>query len=133
MASKRRRALATAQEHRRISLIDDLAEFDSFRNELLPALRQALKDGKSAEDIYSMASAAAAARAVTIAVKEEDSGKALAAIKEILDRDKGKAKERQEVTHKLEKLPEEQLDALLLSKLGSLEEGEADTDEALAH
>jgi hypothetical protein len=99
--------------HRRI---DDLIAFEEFQEEILPALRMALKEGKSAEEIYKMATAAAAARVVTIAVKEQDSSKALAAAKEILDRDGGKAVERKEVKHKYSELKDDELDALLLSE-----------------
>lgn len=101
--------------------LDQLAAFEEYQDEVLPKLREALKNGAKAEDIYQMAMGVAAARAVSIAVKEKDSSKALAAIKEIMDRTAGKATERKEVSHRLEKLPDEQLDSLLASKLDELE------------
>lgn len=88
-------------------------------------LRQAITEAWPAEKIYKMAEAHAAARNVTIALTEEDSGKALSAIKELMDRSKGKATEKQEVTHTYSKLKDEDLDALLESKLKE-EESERD-------
>lgn len=119
-------------QDRAASLLDDLSEFNNFRSEILPVLRKALKGGTDAETIYKKFQAYAAARAVSIAATEVDSAKALYAIKDILDRTQGKAKERQEVTHKLSSLPEEQLDAILLSKLKNQQEGD-ETDEKTKH
>lgn len=124
MAKKRLRG--ESPSYRAAKAIDDLAEFEDFKESILPVLRQALKDGLTAEEIYAKYQAYAAARAVSIVALEVDSGKALAGIKEILDRHGGKARERTEVTHKLEKLPEEQLDSLLLSKLKEVEHEDED-------
>lgn len=97
--------------------LDTLSEFEQFRKEILPALRRDIKAGLSNEEIYKKYQAHTAARSVTIALTDPDSGKALAAIKEIHDRGTGKPKERQEVTHRLDKLADEQLDALLQTQL----------------
>lgn len=105
------------QDSAMAKLVDDIAEFNKFREEILPVLRQALASGLSAEEIYNKFQAYAAARAVSIAATELDSGKALSAIKDILDRTQGRAKEKAEIVHKLEHLPDEQLDSILLSKL----------------
>lgn len=113
----RRRPRDNNAEIRIAKALDDLAAFEEFQAELLPALRGAIQAGKTADDIYKMAEAMAAARAVTIAATEKDSGKALAAIREVLDRSKGKATERREIAHKYEKLKDEELDALILSEL----------------
>ena len=53
-----------------VRAIDKLAAYEEFQQLVLPGLQKALKEGASAEDIYKLAEAAAAARAVTIAVKE---------------------------------------------------------------
>lgn len=124
----KRRPKSNKVENRMVSAIDNLAAFEEFQDEILPELRKMLKVGASAEAIYKKATAVAAARAVSIAVRDPDSSKALSAIKEILDRSGGKATERQEVSHKLEKLPDEQLDALLLSKLQEADEHVEDED-----
>jgi hypothetical protein len=60
-----------------------------------------------------------------IAMTDKDSGRALSAIKDILDRTQGRAVERTTTTHKFEKLKDEELDALLKSRLKEV----ADTDE----
>lgn len=116
-----------------VNAIDDLREFHKFREEILPQLRKALLRGDDADTIYKNFQAYAAARAVSIAAQEVDSGKALAAIKDILDRTQGRAKERSEVTHKLSSLPEEQLDAILLSKLKGTNTEENDDDKDTKH
>lgn len=113
----RKRASPDATQHRAAGLLDDVTAFEDFRASILPVLRDALKQGMDADTIYKKFQAFAAARAISIAATEIDSSKALSAIKDILDRTQGRAKERSEVTHKLSSLPEEQLDAILLSKL----------------
>jgi hypothetical protein len=65
----------------------------------------------------------------TIALKSEDDAKALAAIKDILDRTQGKAVEKIETTHKLAGAADSELDALLLTKLKDSAGGEAEDDE----
>ena len=101
--------------------IDELAIYDEMMTGVLEGVRNDLRKGLSAEDILTKYSAVAAARIVTIASTDADSGKALAAGKDILDRVQGKAKERKEVSHKLEKIDAKQLDAILLSELDILE------------
>lgn len=107
-----------SRENKRMAqVIDDLREFDEFRTGLLKKIQAMLKDGKTSEEILEFGKAMAAARVVTTVAVEKDSQKALAAAKDVLDRTQGKAKERTEVEHKFSKLPEDQLDAMLLSKL----------------
>ncbi len=110
--------------HQRIA---QLAEFETFRKDLLPMVRDAIKDGLAPEEIYERFAPFAAARAVSIAASEPDSNKALAAIKEILDRAFGKAKERIDVSHKMARLPDAELDALLMSSLRDVEDIEIET------
>jgi hypothetical protein len=104
------------------SLCDDVAEFSRFREDILPFLRKAIAEGMTAEQIYLKTQALAAARAVTIAATEEDPGKAMTAIKDILDRAQGKAKERVEVNHKFKDLTDSELDAMLLTSSNEVEE-----------
>jgi hypothetical protein len=66
--------------------------------------------------MYAWAESYAAARSISIALTETDSTKALSGVKEILDRSKGKAKERVDVEHRYSKLKDEEIDALLESK-----------------
>lgn len=102
--------------------LDALAEFEQFQADVLPALRKDLAAGMSAEALYKKYQSMAAARNITIAATSQNEGTALAAIKDILDRAGGKAKERSEVTHKMQNVPDDQLDALIMSKLGLTKE-----------
>lgn len=97
--------------------LDKAAQFEEFNREILPELRKMLKAGKTAPEIYEFAQSFAAARAVTVALTDVDSSRAMTAVKEILDRSQGRAKERTEVEHKFSKLRDEELDALLESRL----------------
>jgi hypothetical protein len=60
------------------------------------------------------------ARQISLALTEEDAGKAGSAVKDLLDRGIGKPTEKKELKHKLEGLPEEQVDAALATKLAAL-------------
>lgn len=122
MAKKRNRNRDRAREHKMVSALDDLEEFRKFREQMLPVLRKALDEEWSAEEIYEKAEALAAARTVNIALTEPDSTKALAAVKDILDRTKGKPTERREIKHQYDGLKDEELDALVMSELGHSEE-----------
>lgn len=95
--------------------LDLLAGYDSYSEQVAPILRKAVEERWSVERIYKEFSSFIAARAITIALKEEDSGKALSALKEVLDRSQGKATERVETTHRLEKMADEDLDRMLAS------------------
>lgn len=114
-------ARSNKQERKMVKLLDDLREFESFRNEILPKLQKMLKEGASAQKIYEFAQSYAAARAVSV-LMDPDSTKALAAAKDILDRTIGKPKERHEHEHKYSQLKDEELDALLTSRLKEVEE-----------
>lgn len=95
------------------STLDALQEFEDFQSTILPKLRQAIKKGSSAEDIYKMVTAAAAGKIATMALTESDPIKALALCKDILDRSQGKAKESVAITAKYEKLSDQELDSML--------------------
>lgn len=114
------------QEDKITNLIDQLTQFEDFQEDILPALRKAIKDKKTAKEILAMGEALAAARLVTIAVTEVDSGKASSASKDILDRTQGKATERKEVKHTFENMSDDELNAILQSELKEIAE-ETDT------
>lgn len=102
--------------------LDDLADYEKFKAEILPKLRKMMRDGKSAEEIYSFSQSLLAARAVTIAASSPDEKVALQAIREVLDRGVGKAADRLEVTQRYEKLSTEELEALLKSQEDDINE-----------
>jgi hypothetical protein len=110
--------------------LDELAVSDELFSGVLEAVRTDIRKGLKTEDLLAKYAQLAAARVVTIAATDQDSGRALTAAKDILDRVHGKAKETKDVTHRLDRVKEEQLDALLLSELDVLEiEGKEVEDE----
>lgn len=127
MSHKNRRSSRHLEaENRANDLIDDLIEFREFRDSLLPVLQADVKKGTPAKEILDRLKTLAAARLGHIIMSETDSGKALSAIKDILDRTEGKAKESITTTHKFDKLDGQQLDSMILSKLNKLKEDEED-------
>lgn len=96
--------------------LDDLSEYEEFKATILPAIQKALLEGASAKDIYKKFAPLAAARTVSIVAKEVDSGKALAAAKDIMDRAEGKAAEKITHTHHYENLSDDELDAQIVSR-----------------
>jgi hypothetical protein len=110
--------------------LDELQIHDELMSGVLESIRVQLRKGATPQEILAAHAGLAAARVVTIAATDQDSGRALTAAKDILDRVHGKAKETRDVTHRLDKVKEEQLDALLLSELDVLEiEGKDVEDE----
>jgi hypothetical protein len=106
--------------------LDRLAELQALMDELGPLLQTAINEGWNAEKIYNhpKVQAKLAARAVMIGLMEADSGRAMAAIKDIQDRSIGKPTEKQEITHKASKLSDEELDALIATKLQDSEDSD---------
>lgn len=111
-----------AIEEKMAATLDELSEFESFKKDLLPKLRAAIKDGKKPDEILGLAKSLAAARLATIAAFEVDNNTALNAVKELLNRVDGKAKERKEITHAMANAKDEDIDAVLLTALGDQED-----------
>lgn len=128
MARKPRRS-NFKQELQMAKAIDKMQRFQEFEESILPQLREDLKKGITTEDMAKKYSKYAMARLISIAMTETDSSKAKAAAADVVDRGLGKATEKKEVSHRLEKLPEEQLNALLLTELSDSNEEET-TNEA---
>lgn len=107
-------------------ILSELELFEEWKRKILPELRNRLTKGASAKEIAKEFESYAAARAVTIAITEPDSGKALAAIKDIQDRASGKATETKKIQHQLAELTDDELDAVLLTEMEkeSEEDGE---------
>lgn len=105
----------------RVRNIDDLVLHDDLMMGVLGSIKKDLAQGLTSEEILEKYAALAAARITSIAATEADSSKALAAAKDILDRAKGRAVERKQIHHKLDKVDEKQLDAILLTELEDLE------------
>jgi len=124
---KRREAYGREQ------VLDKLAAFEEFTQDILPKLREMMKAGADSESMRAQVAPYLTAKALTLALKEQDSARALALIKDQLDRVEGKAKERVENTHKFQNMPEQDLDALLLSKLKGSESLLEDESEDGSH
>lgn len=112
--------LAQKAQDRGNQAIDDLAAFEEFQATILPALRQDLNSGLTAEQLREKYLPLVQAAMLTTALASPDAKARLTAGKDIIDRAEGTATQRIEQTHRLEKLPEEQLDALLLSEISQI-------------
>lgn len=121
--------LKNSVENKMVADLDAYARFQDFKNMILPQLQKDVMAGLPAEKLYEKYQHMAAARAITIAASDPDSGKALAAIKDILDRSAGKPTEKKEVTHKYADLKDEELQALLETELADLEDEELEETE----
>ena len=99
-----------------------LAEYEQFREDLLPALRKDLLGGMTADAIRKKYEAHAAARLIQIATLSENESAAVTAGKDIQDRSSGKPKEHKRVEHLLAQLPAQEFEAVLRSELESLKE-----------
>jgi glucuronate isomerase len=113
--------------------LDNLAEFEEFAEKILPAIRRDLTSGMTETQILEKYKALAAASVATLTTKLDTPAVALAAARDILDRTGGKAVERRQVEHRLGKLPEKELDAVIyteLEKLGAITDAEEDSEES---
>lgn len=109
-------------EDKMISNLDSLAEFNEFQRTLLPIIKGAVKSKDAPKAILELARSYAAARIALIMATDPDNKTALAAAKDLLDRTEGKAVERRELRHSMANLKDEELDALVMSKIDESEE-----------
>jgi hypothetical protein len=119
-----RKSSVNAEIDRMCRGLDKLAKYESWQKDiqdlLPPELWADLKSGASGKDLRGKYSPFLTARAIAIALKSEDAGKAMGAIRDLLDREEGRAVEKKEIKHQLEDLSEKQLDALLLTEMSDL-------------
>jgi hypothetical protein len=114
-----------------VHMISDLAEFEEFRKQLIPMLRTDLLNGLTTAQMREKYLPMLTARKVQIGLLDPDSSKALAAIKDVVDRQEGRPIERKAVAHRFESMTDIELDALLASKLrktGALESGDSNDE-----
>jgi hypothetical protein len=104
-------------ERKRIKDLDEATRLAAFRENLSDSIKRDLEKGLDAEQLMSKYESMAVARLITILQTEPDSGKALGAVKELLDRIQGKPTQKQEVKHQYEKLQDDELDAVLNTML----------------
>jgi hypothetical protein len=124
MAGRRKKKTMNKEEIKMTKKLQELEQYEEFKQSVLPSLREMVSDGKPAQEILEQFQSYAAARLLTLAVTTNDPAKALAAIKEIFDRGIGKATEKKEITHKYDNLHEEELDALLATELSKLSDND---------
>lgn len=98
-----------------------LADFETFRNELLPMLRKDVLEGMAPEAMRKKYEAFTQARQIMEALTNPDARVALAAIDKMQDRVEGKPTEKREVTHKFDNMSDKELDAVLKSEEEDLE------------
>lgn len=113
-------------ETAKVRALDELAEYEEFKEQILPLLRKDVKSGMDASQLREKYKPLAQARIISQALADA-SAVGLAAAKDLLDRQDGKAKETKEVEHKFSKLSDEQINAILLSEQAEIadEEDEA--------
>ena len=115
---------------KRIRLHEDLIDFDQWRGDILPVLREELKSGVSADDLRKKYEPIAVAKLLSLLANSDNESAVVAAAKDIQDRSSGKAKETREIEHRLGALPETELDAVLISAMDEIEDhGRDEQDE----
>lgn len=119
---KNQRKDGSKQLDKRIGLIEALAEFEKFREEILPMLMDDIAKGISPAEMRKKYQSYLAARQISEALTNPDASVALQAIKDLSDRNEGKPKETKELLHKYKDLPDDQLDALLHSEQETLDD-----------
>lgn len=111
------------QEEGLLEVLEDLELFEELKKDLLPDLRELVKKGEKSDVILERGRALATARLVTLAATNDNPTAALAAIKEVLDRTLGRVADKKQIEHRLAKIDDKELDALLISKITE-EDGE---------
>lgn len=129
MSQKQRRSgqLAKAAHSMQVGQarsLDALAEFETFREMYAPEIRRDLMNGLTDKQILEKYKPLVAARMVQTAVAG-DAKDAISAGREIYNRLEGTPAAKVDITHKLERLKDAELDALLESELNKLESIEA--------
>jgi DNA replication protein DnaD len=100
----------------------NIAEFEKFKTELLPALQKDLLSGATAPELREKYLALVQARLISEALTNPDAAKAAAAAMDIINRAEGKAVEKRETKHTFENLKDEEVDAILKSEIEELED-----------
>lgn len=112
-------------EHEMARTIDELNDFEEYKKSLLPKLRKMVESEAPPEEILKAVQSMAAAKLGTM-IARTDSKQTLAAIIQVLDRTVGKPTEKIESVHKFEKLKDNELDALLESRLKETTDSDGD-------
>ena len=109
---------ANKEQDRMADKLDRLAEFEAFQEKWLPAIRADLEAGMTPKQLRQKYASLAQAAEIMDLLNPD---KRASAAKNILDREEGKAKETVVNEHRFKNMKPEQIDALLMSKLGIAE------------
>jgi hypothetical protein len=116
------------EEENTAGLIDKLIEFEDFKTNIMPMFRKAVKEKKSASEIYKMAQSMVAARMVTDALIAPRISDRIAAGKEVLDRGVGKAADNININKRFEEMTDEEIEAALRTKREEIADIESDAN-----
>lgn len=117
MGRKKNPAAGDYEMNKMVRSIDKLAFYEELEEKLGPELQKDIRKGLTPDELFEKYQSYAAARVVQTAIFEPDNKTAASAAKDILDRKMGKAVEKKTVEHRLGKLPEAELRALVKSKI----------------
>lgn len=121
--------LPETRDHREIAMtraIDTLSEFEEFQTDVLPVLRQLIKSKATTGEMVETARPLLVAMLTSMAFSNEDDKLRAQIAKDLIQMIDGKPTEKKEFTHKLGKLKDEEVDALLLTKLREVNGEETD-------
>lgn len=120
-STKKKASYKNPAETQMVRALDQLAAYENYRRDVAPHVQQLLASGATAQQILDSCQELAAMKLVERALngvgKEQ-----VAAIKELLDRTQGKPTEKIEIKSRYDKLGDQELDALLASKLKDLKD-----------
>lgn len=108
-------------ENAMVRALDQLAGYENYRRDVAPHIRKLMESGASAQKILDSAKELAAVKLVEKALGGTGKDQ-MVALKELLDRTEGKATEKIEIKNKYDRLGDDELDALLASKLKELKD-----------
>lgn len=84
-------------------------------------LEKDLENGMASDELRKKYQAKLTARSIMIALASDDEGSATANLKDLTDRNEGRASEKSKIPNPLEKLTDAQLEALLRTEIGDLQ------------
>ena len=105
------------QVEKKVRSLDVLAGYEAFASLILPQLQKDLAKGMTAEEITKKYAPYAAARQATLALTSDNESIASTNSKNMIEQEVGKPKEKKVIRHQFEDLADEELDALVKSKL----------------
>lgn len=118
-----------AAEMKQDKLHSAIADYEEFKQTILPAIQKDLKAGFNAKQIREKYAAILQAKMITNAMTTFDVKDSTAISKDVIDRVEGKATEKKEVSHRFADMSDKELDAVLKSEEEDLENMEERFDQ----